>query len=97
MTREDIKAGDVIVLNNGNDFRIVTMSGTAYTMFPNSYRISSPLAELCDQNLQPNKGLSAIKSIYRNGKLIWTPPIEMTISEIENALKLIPGSLRIKD
>lgn len=97
MTREDIKAGDIIVLNNGNDFRIVTICGTLYTMFPNSYRVNSPLAELCDQNLQPNKGLSAIKSIYRDGKLIWTPPIEMTVSEIEIALKLTPGSLRIKD
>lgn len=97
MTTEDLKAGDIIVLNNGNDFRIVTMSGTKYLMFPNTYRINSSLEELCDQNLQSNKGLSAIKSIYRDGKLIWTPSIEMTISEIENALKLTPGSLRIKD
>ena len=97
MTRNDIIAGDVIVLNNGNDFRIVTICGTLYTMFPNSYRVNRPLAELCDQNLQPNEGLSAIKSIYRDGKLIWIPPIEMTIAEIEKALKLTPGSLRIKD
>ena len=47
MKREDIKAGDVIVLNNGNDFRIVYMDGNLYTMFPNSYRISGSLAELC--------------------------------------------------
>ena len=97
MKREDIIAGDVIVLNNGNDFRIVTICGTLYTMFPNSYRVNRPLAELCDQNLQPNEGLSAIKSIYRDGKLIWTKPIELTIAEIEKALKLTPGSLRIKD
>ena len=97
MTIEDIKAGDIIVLNNGNDFRIVTMSGTKYLMFPNTYRINSCLAELCDSNLNPIKGVSAIKEIYRDGKLIWTPPIEMTIAEIEKALKLTPGSLRIKD
>lgn len=97
MKREYIQAGDIIVLNNGNDFRIITMSGTKYMMFPNTYRISSPLSEICDPNLNPVEGKSAIKSIYRDGKLIWTSPIEMTISEIENALKLTPGSLRIKD
>ena len=97
MKREDIKAGDVIVLDNGNDFRIVYMDGNLYTMFPNFYRISGSLAELCYPDLRPKEGISAIKSIYRDGKLIWTSPIEMTISEIENALKLTPGSLRIKD
>jgi hypothetical protein len=97
MTTEDIKAGDIIVLNNGNDFRVVTMAGTKYLMFPNTYRINSCLAELCDSNLNPIRNVSAIKEIYRDGKLIWTKPIEMTISEIEKALKLTPGSLRIKD
>lgn len=97
MKREDIKAGDIIILNNGNEFRIVTIYGTLYTMFPNSYRINSSLAELCDRNLQPIKGISAIKEIYRDGKLIWTPPTEMTIAEIEKALGITPGSLRIKD
>ena len=97
MTIEDIKAGDIIVLNNGNDFRVVTMSGTKYLMFPNTYRINSCLAELCDSNLNPIRDVSAIKEIYRNDKLIWTKPLEMTIAEIEKALKLTPGSLRIKD
>ena len=97
MTREDIKAGDIIILNNGNDFRVVTMYGARYLMFPNTYRINSYLPELCDSNLNPIDGKSAIRSIYRDGKLIWTSPIEMTISEIEKALKLTPGSLRIKD
>lgn len=96
MKREDIQAGDIIILNNGNDFRVVTMSGTKYLMFPN-YRISGPLAEVCDPNLNPIEGVSAIKEIYRGGKRIWTPTVELTIAEIERALKLIPGSLRIKD
>lgn len=96
MTREDIKSGDIIVLNKGNHFRIVTMSGTKYLMFPN-YRINSSLEELCDSNLNPIKGVSAIKEIYRDGKLIWTPPTEMTIAEIEKALGITPGCLRIKD
>lgn len=97
MTREDIKAGDLIVLNNGNDFRIVIMYGTKYLMFPKTYRINSPLTEVCGPNIQPIKGVSAIKEIYRDGKLIWTPPTEMTIAEIEKALGITPGSLRIKD
>jgi hypothetical protein len=97
MTREDIKAGDIVILNNGNDFRIVAMYGNKYLMFPNTYRISGPLTDVCDLNLNPLEGVSAIKEIYRDEKLIWTKPIEMTISEIEKALKLTPGSLRIKD
>ena len=97
MKREDIQAGDIIILNNGNDFRIVAMCGTKYLMFPNTYRISGPLAEVCDPNLKPIAGVSAIKEIYRDGKRIWTPAIEMTIAEVEKALKLIPGSLKIKD
>ena len=97
MKREDIKAGDIIVLNNGNDFRIVTMSGTKYLMFPNTYRINSSLEDLCDSNLNPFRSVSAIKEIYRDGKRIWTPPVEMTVAEIERILKLTPGSLRIKD
>lgn len=97
MTRKDIKAGDVIILNNGNDFRIVAIGGTLYTMFPNSYRINSPLSELCDSNLNPIDNVSAIKEIYRDGKRIWTPTIEMTVAEIERVLKLTPGSLKIKD
>jgi hypothetical protein len=97
MKREDIKAGDIIILNNGNDFRVVLMYGAKYLMFPNTYRINSSLAELCDSNLNPIDNVSAIKEIYRDGKLIWTKPIEMTISEIEKALKLTPGSLKIKE
>ena len=97
MTKEDIKAGDIIVLNNGNDFRVVTMSGTKYLMFRNTYRINSCLDELCDSNLNPIRNVSAIKEIYRDGKRIWTPPVEMTVAEIERVLKLTPGSLRIKD
>lgn len=97
MKREDIQAGDIVILNNGNDFRVVAMSGTKYLMFPNTYRISGPLAEVCDPNLNPIEGVSAVKEIYRDGKLIWTPPIEMTLSEIEKALKLSAGSLRIKE
>ena len=97
MTREDIKAGDIIILNNGNDFRIVALSGTKYLMFPNTYRISGPLTEICDSNLEPIEGVSAIKEIYRDGQRIWTPTVELTIAEIERALKLTPGSLRIKD
>lgn len=97
MKREDIQAGDIVILNNGNDFRVVTISGAKYLMFPNTYRINNCLAEVCDSNLNPIKGVSAIKEIYRDGKLIWIPPTEMTIAEIEKALGITPGSLRIKD
>ena len=97
MKREDIKPGDVIVLNNNNDFRIIGVNGVNHVMRVGSYHTSDPLSVLCDSELNPIGHISAIKSIYRNDKLIWTKPIEMTISEIERVLKLTPGSLRIKD
>ena len=97
MKREDIKPGDVIVLNNNNDFRIIQVDGVNYVMRVCNYHTSDPLSALCDSELNPVGNTSAIKSIYRKDKLIWTKPIEMTIAEIEKILKLTPGSLRIKD
>jgi hypothetical protein len=40
--------------------------------------------------------MSAITEIRSNGKVIWSTPVEMTIAEIEKALRMTPGSLRIK-
>lgn len=97
MKREDIKAGDVIVLNNGNDFRVVSVMGSMHLMRVGTYFVKESLSDICDSNLKSIGHYSQINSIYRNDKLIWTKPIEMTISEIEKVLKLTPGSLRIKD
>lgn len=97
MKREDIKAGDVIVLNNGNEFRIVSMMGSMHIMRLGTYFVKDPLSDICDSNLKSIGNCSQIDSIYRDGKLIWTKPIEMTIAEIEKALGITSGSLRIKD
>lgn len=97
MTREDINVGDVIILSNSNNFRILNVNGTKYLMREGTYIVGNPLISICDSNFKPLGNYSPIKEIYRDNKLIWTKPIEMTIAEIENALKLTPGSLRIKD
>ena len=97
MKREDVQTGDVIVLKNGDDFRIVSVRGVMHIMRSGTYFVGDSLSTICDSNLKSIGNYSQIKSIYRNEKLIWTKPIEMTISEIEKALKLTAGSLRIKD
>ena len=97
MTRDDIQAGDVITLSNTNKFRIIEVSGFLYFLNINSWYAQSRLDSLCTQDLKPILGKCEIIIIERNNKVIWTRPVEMTISEIEKALKLTPGSLRIKD
>ena len=97
MTRDDIQAGDVITLSNTSKFRILNVSGFLYFLNTNSWYTQSRLDSLCTQDLKPHFGKCEIVSIERNNKVIWTKPVEMTISEIEQLLKLTPGSLRIKD
>lgn len=97
MTRDDIKAGDVITLSNTNKFRIVNCGEFLYLLNTSSWCTQSRLDGVCDQNLKPILGKCEIVYIERNDKVIWTRPIELTIAEIEKALKLTPGSLRIKD
>jgi hypothetical protein len=76
---------------------VYSVKGELYVSPEGSNYISFTLNELCDQDLLPMKGCAEITEIrdYR-GNTIWTRPIEMTVAEIEKALSLMPGTLRIK-
>lgn len=97
MTRNDIKDGDIIKLMNNNNFIIIGIGNTKYLVDPISHYGHITLADLCHTDLSQKPGKSAIVEIRRNGSVIWTKPVEMTIEQIEKSLGLTPGSLRIKD
>lgn len=97
MTRNDIHPGHGITLSNGNNFIVIAVPTGKYVMPEGSYSAWIPLDSLCNGDLTPGNGMSAITEIREcNGNVIWTKPIEMTIAEIEKALKIRPGGLRIK-
>lgn len=97
MERKQIQAGDSIVLTNSSIFTVIEVPSGKYLMPKGSHRATIELEKICEQDLSPKPGTSSIKEI-RNAlnEVIWTKPVEMTISEIEKALKLTPGTLRIK-
>ena len=97
MTRNDIHPGHSITLSNGNNFIVIAVPTGKYIMPEGSYSAWIPLDSLCNEDLTPGNGMSTITKIREcNGNVIWTRPIEMTIAEIEKALKIRPGGLRIK-
>lgn len=97
MTRNDIQTGDILILSNGNEFRIISVNKIFYILSEGDYCTSTRLDSMCFNDLTPVAGKATIESIKRDNRIIWTRPIVMTIAQIEQALKLSPGSLRIKD
>lgn len=96
MTRNDIHAGHCITLSNNNTFTVIEVPTGKYLMPKGSNRATVQLEDFCKEDLTPIFGMSEIIEIKECGNTIWTKPVEMTISEIEKALKMSPGSLRIK-
>ena len=96
MTRNDIHAGHVITLSNGMVYTIISVPAGKFLMPNGSYVAVVPITDICNEDLTPKFGMSNITEIRCNGKVIWSKPIEMTIAEIEKALKMTSGSLRIK-
>lgn len=98
MTRKDIQAGFVVTVPNGTQYRIISINGNKYLMKLGSYSTGLHLCDIVQEDLSPQTGMAGITEIYDiNGNIIWTKPVTMTIAQIEQALKLSPGSLRIKD
>lgn len=97
MERKQIQAGDIVVLTNSSIFTVIEVPSGKYLMPKGSHKAMIKLDEICEQDLSPKSGTSSIKEI-RNAlnEVIWIKPVEMTIAEIEKALKLTPGTLRIK-
>lgn len=97
MKRIDISAGDQLVLSNGTVEVVYNVNNVLYVSPRGSHYLSFKLEDICDPNLRPIGNCAQIKEIRNvNNLIIWTEPVEMTISEIEKALKLTPGTLRIK-
>lgn len=97
MERKQIQAGDIVVLTNGSVYTIVEVPSGKYLMPKGSHKAMIKLEEICEQDLSPKPGTSYIKEI-RNAlnDVVWTKSVEMTVAEIEKALKLTSGTLRIK-
>lgn len=97
MTRNDIHAGHTITLSNGTTYTVIAVPAGKFLMPEGSHVAMTPITDICNEDLTPKLGMSAITEIRcNNGRVVWTKPVEMTISEIEKVLKLTPGSLRIK-
>ena len=97
MTRNDIKDGDILNLMNNNNFIVIGIGNTKYLVDPELHYGHTTLADFCNMDLSQKPGKSALVEIRRKGSVIWTKPVEMTIEQIEKAIGLTPGSLRIKD
>lgn len=96
MTRNDIHAGHTITLSNGMTYTIISVPAGKFLMPNGSHVAMVPITEICNEDLTPKIGMADITEVRCNGKVIWSKPIEMTIAEIEKALKMTSGSLRIK-
>ena len=98
MTRNDIKSGFIVTVPSGTQYRIITVNGNKYLMKLGHYVTSLQLCYVVQEDLSPQVGMSGFTEIHNeNGELVWTRPVTMTIAQIEKALMLSPGSLRIKD
>lgn len=97
MTRNDIIPGDILTFTNNHQYRVISISRNLYLIGLDCYYTDCRLDSMCLNNLKPLLGMPTIQTIQRCNEIIWTQPIEMTVAEIEKALKLTPGSLRIKD
>ena len=96
MTRDDIHAGHTITLSNGMTYTVIAVPAGRFLMHNGSHVAMVPVTDICNEDLTPKFGMSDITEVRCNGKVIWSKPVEMTIAEIEKALRMTPGSLRIK-
>lgn len=97
MERKQIQPSDTIVLTNGAVFTVIEVLSGKYLMPRGSHRALTKLEEICEEDLSPKPGASPIREVRNiRNDVVWTKPVEMTVAEIEKALKLTPGTLRIK-
>lgn len=97
MKRSDISAGNRLILSNGTTVIVYSVRGVFHLAPEGSHYLSQYLKDLCDDDLQPLENCAEIAEIRNHrGQTIWTRPVEMTVAEIETALRLVPGTLRIK-
>ena len=97
MTRKDIKEGMRVKFSSGNWYRVIYHNTDRYFLDECKYVLCKSLETYVNEDLTPCMPYNSIVEIQTvKGETIWVKPVELTISEIEHALELIPGSLRIK-
>lgn len=98
MTRSDIKSGFIVTVPSGTQYRIIAVNNNKYLMKLGSFSTMLHVCDVIREDLSPQTGMAGFTEIHdEQGNLVWTRPVTMTIAQIEKALKLSPGSLRIKD
>lgn len=98
MTRSDIKSGFIVTVPIGTQYRVIAVNNNKYLMKIGSFSTALHVCDVIKEDLSPQLGMAGFTEIHdEKGNLVWTRPVVMTIAEIEQALKLSPGSLRIKD
>lgn len=97
MKRSAIKPGNKIVLSNGTVEIVYHVNDKLYIAPKGSHYLFMTLEGLCDEDLQPMFNCARIVEIRDTmDNVVWVRPVEMTVTEIERALSLTPGTLRIK-
>ena len=97
MTRNDIKVGMRVKFSSGHWYRVIWHNSNYYLLDEKKYVLRSSLETYVNEDLTEHMGYNPIVEIQTaKCETIWEKPVEMTIPEIEKALKLTPGTLRIK-
>lgn len=100
MTRTQIKPGYAIQLGNGSTYIIYRVENTNYVCLPQAHHMCLKLAEICNEDLSPVKGISPIVKVFDNfGSLVHRREETVTISmeQIAKMLNIPVSQLRIKD
>lgn len=98
MTRNDIKSGFIVTVPSGTQYRVIAVNNNNYLMKLGHFSTALHVRDVIREDLSPQVGMAGFTEIHdEKGELVWSRPITMTIAQIEKALKLSPGSLRIKD
>ena len=98
MTRNDIQSGFIVTVPSGVQYRVIAVNNNKYLMRLGHFSTALHVCDVIKEDLSPQKGMSGFTEIHdEKGELIWSRPVTLTIAQIEQALKLSPGSLRIKD
>lgn len=100
MTRSGIKPGYIIKLNNGSIYTIYMVENIKYVCLPQAHHMCLRLAEICNEDLSPVKGISPIVKIFDNfGGLVHKREETITVSmeQIAKMLNVPVSQLRIKE
>ena len=100
MTRNEIKSGYTIQLNNGSIYTIYNVGDVRYICPQQTHHMCLRLNEICNDDLSPMKGISPIVKVWNDvEKLVYVREKIVTISmeQIAKMLDIPVEQLRIKE